>query len=318
MITVKRIESLVSRLAKFKLKHKPLLGLLFLLLVCIGAYFLLRNANFGILNPKGTIAAEQKRLIIFGSLLSLTVVVPVFIMTFWIVWKYRASNTRAKYRPDWDHSVVYETIWWVVPTILISILSVVAWRSSYALDPFKGISSDVPPVRIQVIALEWKWLFIYPQQNVASVNQMQIPLNTPIELEITSDAPMNSLWVPQLGGQIYAMAGMSTHLHLMATEKGIYEGSSANISGEGFAGMRFKVSADTNEKFIGWVKDSKKSGVNLSLDVYNKLSQPSKDAEPFRYASYENGLYDRVVMKYLSPAYATRGLPAGYSHGGSH
>src|SRR5688572_21939694 len=177
--------------------------------------WLVLGANVAVLEPAGSIAERQRGLIIFASLLSLIVVVPVFALTFYIAWKYRASNKKAKYTPDWDHHTGIEALWWAIPLALITILSVITYKTSHELDPFRPIASDKKPLTVQVVALQWKWLFIYPEQNIASVNFVQFPEDRPVNFQITSDAPMNSFWIPQLGGQMYAMSGMNTKLHLI-------------------------------------------------------------------------------------------------------
>src|SRR5580700_9838221 len=173
----------------------------------------LHHTNIPVLEPKGPVGLQERNLLFFGAALSLVVVIPVFTMLFFITWKYREGNTKAKYSPDFDHSRIAETIWWLIPAVLITILSVVGWNSSHTLDPYRPLSSKTPQMTIQVVALDWKWLFIYPQQHIATVNMVQFPKNTPINFEITSDSVMNSFWIPQLGGQIYSMPGMSTQLH---------------------------------------------------------------------------------------------------------
>lgn len=273
----------------------------------------LRNYNFAVLNPKGVIGLQERRLIYEALLLSLVVVIPVFSLTFFIAWKYRASNTKAKYSPDWDHSRIIESIWWVVPTTLIVILSFMAWNSSHALDPYKSLSSSTKPLTIQVIALQWKWLFIYPEQQIASVNFVQFPVNTPINFVITSDAPMNSFWIPQLGGQIYAMPGMTTQLHLMANQIGDYRGSSANISGQGFAGMIFTTRASSLSDFTKWVSVAERSPLKLVEQQYQTLLKPSSNNPVSLYSAPDDGLYDRVVLKYMLPAAELSALPPALS-----
>lgn len=193
-----------------------------------------------VLQPAGPIAHKERSLMLTATLLGLAVIIPVYILTVLITLKYRVENKHAKkYQPTWDHSRVLETVWWAIPIAIIAVLSVIAWQSSYALDPFKPLASKAKPLNIQVVALDWKWLFIYPGQQVASVNELQLPVGRPVSLQITSDSVMNSFWLPRLSGQIYAMPGMSTELHLMADSGGTYDGASANISGSGFAGMAF-------------------------------------------------------------------------------
>lgn len=261
----------------------------------------LQSNNIAVLNPKGLIANQERDLMVTATLLMLIVVIPVFILTFFIAWKYRASNKKAKYTPEWDHNRVIETIWWVIPLALIMVLSVMIWKSSHDLDPFKPIETSVKPLTIQVVALQWKWLFIYPESKLASVNFIQFPEDTPINFEVTADAPMNSFWIPSLGGQIYAMSGMSTKLHLMADEVGDFKGSSANISGRGFSGMRFTARASSKVDFETWLQSVKQSEVPLSMDEYNKVARPSENHPAVYYSSVEEGLYNKVIMKYMVP-----------------
>lgn len=288
-------------------------GIVLFVLAVVLAAFYLHNHNVAVLNPEGLIANKERRLIIIATALSMIVVIPVFAMTFGFAWKYRASNTRnkAEYRPDWGNSRLLETVWWGVPTLIIIFLSVLTWQSSHELDPYKPLNSSKKPVTIQVVSLQWKWLFIYPDQHVASVNFAQIPANTPINFEITSDAPMNSFWVPQLGGQIYAMTGMSTQLHLMANKAGSYKGSSANISGDGFAGMNFTVKAGSDQDFNAWVARAKQSAGPLTQQTYGELAKQSKNNPVSYYANVEDGLYDTIVMKYMEP---TAPAPKQQSH----
>lgn len=273
---------------------------LFAVAIALVAVYLSRH-TVAVLSPQGVIASKERRLIFIAVALSMIVVLPVFYMTFSFAWKYRASNKKAEYKPDLGNSRLLETVWWGVPTLIILFLSVLTWQSSHELDPYKALSSSKEPLTIQVVALQWKWLFIYPEQHVASVNLAQIPVDTPVDFEITSDAPMNSFWVPQLGGQIYAMSGMSTHLHLMASNAGNYKGSSANISGDGFAGMNFMVKAGSGQDFNTWVAAAKQSAIKLTQQTYDKLSQPSKNTPVSYYASVQNGLYDTIVAKYMQP-----------------
>lgn len=276
-------------------------GIIVAVALLVVAVLYLRHFSIPVLEPRGTIARQERNLIYFGSLLSIIIIVPVFALTFMISWKYREANTKATYSPEFDHSRKAETIWWLIPTILIVILSVVTWNSSHQLDPFKPLASDTAPLTIQVVALDWKWLFIYPQQNIASVNMVQFPVNTPVHFVITSDAPMNSFWIPQLGGQIYAMPGMSTQLHLMASQSGSYRGSSANISGRGFADMNFTAKATSNLDFRKWVNTVKQSPNHLTADAYAELSKPSDHNTVAYYASNQPGLYDSIVIKYMTP-----------------
>lgn len=264
-------------------------------------FLLLQGHSFPVLDPKGTVAAQQKHLIINVTLLMLVVVIPVFVLTFFIAWKYRAGNKKARYMPEWDNNRAAEVTWWLIPLAIIIAISIMIWKSSHALDPRRPLESNKKPVKIQVVALQWKWLFIYPEQNIATVNFVQFPEDTPVNFEITSDAPMNSFWIPQLGGQIYAMAGMTTRLHLDASEQGDYKGSSANISGEGFAGMKFTARASSESDFNKWAASAKNSSGPLGFDEYQKLAQPSKNSPVATYLESDQNLYDKIIMKYMRP-----------------
>ncbi len=277
--------------------------------VVVTAVIHLHGHNFQVLNPQGEIGHKERNLIIVASLMSLIVVIPVFVMLFGFAWKYREGNKKAAYKPDWDHSRTYETIWWVVPLILISILGVIAWNSSHELDPFKALASARQPIQVEVVALDWKWLFIYPQQQIATVNFLQFPVNTPVDYTITSDAPMNSFWIPSLGGQVYAMSGMTTQLHLMASKPGDYEGSSANISGSGFAGMKFIARASTQDNFDTWVKTIKAMDSPLNSAQYKQLSAPSTDNPVSYYSSVQSDLFNAILLKYMAPASTSSSNP---------
>ena len=281
-----------------------LIGIFILSFLSLG-FFYLKSVNIPILEPKGLIAQKELDLIYFALILALFVVIPVFSLLIIFLIRYREGNKKSslRYNPNLSGSKVLESIWWVIPTIIILILSIVTWQSSYQLDPFKPISSNLKPLNIEVVALDWRWLFIYPDQNIASINFLEIPIDRPISFYITSDAPMNSFWIPQLAGQIYAMPGMSTQLHIEGNTIGEYNGRSANISGNGFSKMNFKVMVSSNSNFSNFINHTAKLKNNLSLAVYNKLSQPSLDSNYQFYSSVAPNLYNYVVEKYMSPNY---------------
>lgn len=258
------------------------------------------NHTVSVLSPKGIIAERQRELIVYATLLMSIVVIPVFLLTFGIAWRYREGNKKAKYSPELAGSKLAETIWWLIPGVIIVLLSVLAWRSSHELDPYRPITGDVKPLKIQVISLQWKWLFIYPEQQVASVNYLPVPVNTPLDFTITSDAPMNSFWIPELGGQVYSMSGMSTKLHLLANHTGDFRGSSANISGEGFADMAFTARAMKQQDFTAWA-NANKNAKALTPDEYTALAKPDTVKEPVIYSlpPASSNLYDTVVNKYM-------------------
>ena len=274
--------------------------LLVLAVLCLGAYYVATH-DMDILNPKGVIAYKERDLIITALSLMLIVVIPVFFLTLIFAIRYREGNKSAKYTPNWAHSALGEAIWWGVPCIIIVILAVITYRTSHELNPFKPLKSDKRPVQVQAVALNWKWLFIYPELGIAAVNYMQIPVDRPINLEITADAPMNSFWVPQLSGQIYAMPAMRTRLHVMANEEGIYRGRSSNISGKGFAGMLFNVKASSEMEFQSWVDMVRKSSYRLNWQEYLNLVQPSEYNPVKLYQLTQRDLFDRIVDQYDPP-----------------
>lgn len=277
-------------------------------------YVLVRPSMVALLNPQGIIASKERDLIIITTLLSVIIVLPTFALTFYIAWKYRASNTKARYEPKWDHNSWLEAIWWGVPCAVILVLSAITYASSHELDPYRPIKAGAKPVTIQVVALDWKWLFIYPEQGLATVNYIKVPVNVPLNFQITADAPMNSFWIPQLGGQIYAMAGMSTRSHLLAEQPGSYWGTSANISGRGFAGMRFVAEAVSDAEFADWVAATKQEPRRLDKQTYDELAQPSEHHPRTQYGSTDNDLYTTIVMHYMAP----HGHGSSASHGDGH
>jgi cytochrome o ubiquinol oxidase subunit 2 len=255
----------------------------------------------GVLDPKGPIAAAERQ-ILFNSLgIMLAIVIPTILATLGAAFWFRASNARARYMPDFAYSGRLEMLVWSIPIMTVLLVGGVAWVGSHDLDPPKPIASAVKPVRVQVISLDWKWLFIYPEQGIAAVNQLTIPVGTPVNFELTSSSVMNSFWVPQLGGQIYTMAGMTTLLHLQADHPGTYRGASANYSGEGFADMRFNVDAVPAEKFAQWVDTARSAGPVLDAQAYADLAKPSKAVAPFTYRSAAPGLFNGIVNAGMLP-----------------
>lgn len=277
---------------------KRYLTFLILPLLCLP---LLTGCDIALMNPKGQIGMEQKWLIIIAFLLMLIVVLPVIGMTLYFAWKYRASNTEAEYKPDWAHSGKIETIVWLVPFLIILVLGTVTWYSTHALDPRKPLASDSKPITIQVVALDWKWLFIYPDYNIATVNQIAMPVNVPVEFKITSATVMNSFFIPRLGSQLYAMAGMENRLNLIANEPGTYQGISSNYSGHGFSGMKFSVLATSQTEFDQWVAKVRAAPDSLSSEVYQQLTAESMHNPIHYYASVKPGLYSDIVHQFMSP-----------------
>ena len=276
-----------------KNRYPRLLGLLPL----IGT-LLLSGCNMTLLNPKGQVGLDERNLIITATLLMLLVVVPVIVMTFLFAWKYRASNKNAVYTPKWSHSTKIEVAVWTIPVLIIIALGYITYKSTHSLDPYRPIESDVKPVTIEVVALDWKWLFIYPEQGIATVNKIVFPAHTPVNFRITSDAVMNSFFIPGLGGQIYAMAGMTTKLHLIADRNAEMDGISANYSGAGFTGMKFKAIATSQEDFDAWVSEVKKAPKQLEAAEYAALAKPSQNNPVELYSSVTPNLFQTIVDKY--------------------
>jgi cytochrome o ubiquinol oxidase subunit 2 len=263
--------------------------------------YIITFLNIAVLDPKGIIAHQERSLMITAILLMLIVVIPVFVLTAMFAYKYRAGNKSAKYAPNWDHNLKTELMMWGIPAAIILVLAVITWKSTHQLDPFKPLTSNIQPLTIQVVALQWKWLFIYPSLNIATVNFVQFPKSTPINFRLTADAPMNSFWIPQLGGQMYAMPGMSTQLHLEASAPGEFAGSAAEISGRGFSGMKFVAKSSTQNDFDNWVQLVKQTRNTLSVGEYINLAKPSSDNPVSYYSSAQNNLFDSVIMKYIMP-----------------
>ncbi|WP_045727121.1 ubiquinol oxidase subunit II [Xanthomonas sp. GPE 39] len=266
------------------------------------AALLLAGCDSAILNPRGQIGQDEKTLLITSVVLMLLVVIPVIVMTLTFAWRYRASNTKARYEPNWSHSTAIEVVVWSIPCMIILVLAVLTWRSSHALDPYKPLESQVKPITIEAVALDWKWMFIYPEQGIATVNEIALPVDTPVNFKITSDTVMNSFFIPHLGTQIYAMAGMETKLHLIANEPGEMFGLSANYSGHGFSKMGFTVHATNRAGFDAWVAKVKASQKTLDQAQFQALAtdRNDKDAYPVTYyASVQNGLFKSLIDKYM-------------------
>ena len=264
---------------------------------------LLSGCNWDVLDPQGAIGLSEKSLLITSVLLMLLIVVPVIILTLVVAWHYRASNTKAMYRPDFNHSLPIEIVIWVIPCLIILALGIITWDSTHTLDPYRRIAAgDRKPINVQVVALDWKWLFIYPDLHIASVNEMAMPVGTPVAFNITSDTVMNSFFIPQLGSQIYAMAGMQTRLHLMADHAGTYRGISANFSGDGFSDMRFSAVATDQAGFDAWVQKARQSGATLDDAAMAKLEQASQDVPVSYYGSVKGNPYGDLVSSFMGKA----------------
>ncbi|REK66588.1 MULTISPECIES: ubiquinol oxidase subunit II [Cohnella] len=276
--------------------------------------------KMGVLNPKGAVGKEQLDLIIISTVLCLIVVVPTLVMAFWIAWKYRIKRKqKTDYQPEWSHNTKAEAFMWGIPLVVIIALASITAHYTYKLEPSKPLKAEAEPITIQVASLDWKWLFLYPEQGIATVNYLQFPDNVPVRFELTSDAPMNSFWIPQLGGQIYTMSGMKMKLHLIADEPGEYFGSGANFSGEHFGAMRFVAKATSQDEFDKWVQEVKNSSPALTKEGYDKLALPGVSDKQF-FSSFPDGLFDWIVVKYGSGGHgghADSSSEKGESHGHS-
>lgn len=281
-----------------KMKKRSKLRGLMLLITGLLTTVLLSGCDgkFVVFDPQGPVAETQYRLIILSAILCAIVVIPVLAITVFIVLRYRDKpGNKAPYKPHWDDSKVLEILWWGIPVIIIGILGAYTARDTYALAK-KPPVTDVKPIKIQVTSLDWKWLFQYPDQNIATVNYVHIPAGVQVDFELTSDAPMNSFWIPQLGGQEYTMPGMAMSLWLQADRPGEYYGTGANFSGKDFAHMRFNVIAESQENFNKWVQSVKGSNNELTKEGYEALAKPSQSDEQ-TFSSYPADLFDSVVTK---------------------
>ncbi len=268
----------------------------------LGSTLFLGGCQWGILDPKGSVGEAERNLIVTSTLVMLVIVVPVILLTLLFAWRYRAANIAATYSPRWSHSLRLEAIVWAIPCLIIAFLGVLTWTTTHTLDPYRPLTSDTKPVVIEVVALDWKWLFIYPDLGIATVNQVAFPVGTPVDFRITSDSVMNSFFIPQLGSQIYAMAGMQTQLHLMATHAGSYDGLSANFSGDGFSDMHFEAIATSDEKFQAWVGSVRHARDRLDQADYGRVAAPSQKNPATFFSHVEPGLFRNIIAKYEGKA----------------
>lgn len=263
---------------------------------CVIAVAILGGCGKGVLDPQGPIGKAELNIIIDSSIIMLAIIVPVIVLTLGFAWWFRASNTRAQYSPDWAYSGRLEFIVWIIPLLAVIFLAGTAWIGSHQLDPAKPIASSQPTLRVQVVSLDWKWLFIYPDLGIASVNEFAVTTGTPVAFGLTSATVMNSFFVPQLGSQIYTMAGMETKLHLQADTSGRYAGISAQFSGDGFADMRFTAIASASEGFDEWVAKVRAAPAALDKDSYAALVQPSRANAVEYFGRIDPDLFHRIVM----------------------
>ncbi len=286
---------------KNKREHNKSLGLIVFGLLGLGFLItlLLQGTDIALFNSKGLIAQQERNLMIFAVALLLTISVPILIILYSFAWEYRETNKKTTYDPDINHGKFFVFSMWALPTVFMIVLALVMWPATHKLEPQKTVSADAKPLTIKVIAMRWKWLFIYPEQNIATVNFVQFPVDTPLQFDLTADeTPMSSFWIPHLGGQLYAMTGHINRMNLLAAESGDYPGSSAEINGAGFAGMKFTARASSKESFDLWVQEMKQSSNTLDAVEYEKLLKPSENNPTAFYSSAETDLYAKMLMKY--------------------
>lgn len=277
-------------------RYKSIISRLGLLLTVL----MLSGCKFALLDPKGEVGVQVKELIITALFLMLIVVIPVILMTIYFSYKYRSSNSNAEYTPEWSHSTKIEFVVWTIPIIIIVILATITWRSTHHLEPSRPLASDVKPMTIEVVSLDWKWLFIYPEQKIATVNYVAFPKDVPVKFKLTSDNIMNSFFIPRLGSQLYAMPGMVTRLHLIANHAGDYKGIAASFSGDGFSHMKFTATATPDmASFEQWVEKVKSSQQQIhDFADYRALAKPSIDVPVTYYSHIPDGLFNDVVTQF--------------------
>lgn len=267
---------------------------------------LLSGCDLIVMKPFGDIARQQSELIVIATVLMLLIIVPVMFLTLFFAWRYRASAKGATYQPEWDHSTKLEVVIWGAPLLIILILGTITWITTHRLDPYRPleridearpVTADMKPLVVQVVALDWKWLFLYPEQGVATVNELAAPVDRPIEFRITSSNVMNAFYVPALAGMIYAMPGMETKLNAVINKAGVYDGLSANYSGAGFSKMRFKFHGLAAADFDRWVSDQKAAAVTLDRATYLQLEQPSENEGVKRYGSVDTALWHAIINR---------------------
>ncbi len=281
-------------------------------LAALAALSLLSGCSWVVMSPSGDVAIQQRDLILYSTYLMLIVIVPVIILTFVFAWRYREKSAHAEkeYSPDWDHSTLLELLIWAIPLLIIIALGALTWTSTHLLDPYRPldridaqrqVAADTEPLVVEVVSLDWKWLFIYPEQGIAVVNELAAPVDRPIQFKITSSAVMNSFFIPALAGQIYSMAGMQTTLHAVINRPGQYEGFSANYSGAGFSDMRFKFLGMSDGDFDQWIATNRDSGETLDRATYLQLEQPSKRDPVRRYGQVMPDMFHAILNRCVEP-----------------
>ncbi|MBV9526776.1 ubiquinol oxidase subunit II [Sphingomonas sp.] len=266
-------------------------------------------AQHGILDPVGPVASAEKQILINSTAIMLAIIIPTMLATAAFAFWFRRGNTRATYMPDWEYSGAIELVVWSIPALTIMLLGGIAWIGSHDLDPAKPLSSTRPPLHVQVVSLDWKWLFIYPDQGIATVNQLVVPAGTQVSFDLTSATVWNSFFVPQMGSQIYTMPRMTTRLNLEADKPGTYPGLSAHFSGDGFPGMQFKVQVLPADQFGMWAQGAHGQGKALDTNGYAALSKPSSYVQPITYGAVAHGLYDAIVADKVPQLHLPQAAP---------
>ena len=255
----------------------------------------LTACNRGIFDPVGPVASAEKTILINSTAIMLAIIIPTMIATVAVAWWFRRGNTKAVYRPDWEYSGAIEMVVWGIPVLTVMLLAGIAWIGAHDLEPSRPLKSNNPPLKVEVVSLDWKWLFIYPDQGVATINQLVVPAGTPVSFRLTSATVWNVFWVPQMGTMIYTMPRMTTRLNLQADKQGSFNGLSGHFSGDGFPGMQFQVQSLPPDQFAMWAQGSRGKGALLDGKAYAELSKPSSYVKPVTYGAVAPGLYDAIV-----------------------
>jgi cytochrome o ubiquinol oxidase subunit 2 len=271
-------------------------------IVAAAPLMLLASAcNRGILDPVGPVGSAEKTILINSTAIMLAIIIPTMIATIAIAWWFRRGNAKATYRPDWEYSGAIELVVWAIPAMTIMLLGGIAWIGSHQLEPSKPLQSPLPPLKVDVVSLDWKWLFIYPDQHIATVNQLVVPAGTPVSFRLTSATVWNAFFVPQMGSMIYTMPRMTVRLNLQADREGVFEGRSAQFSGDGFPGMEFKVHSVAPQQFAAWAQSAHAAGGVLDARAYKLLSQPTSNVRPMIYSDVVPGLFEAIATGRAPP-----------------
>jgi cytochrome o ubiquinol oxidase subunit II len=283
------------------MRRKILLAIFGVICLVIYIMITLISKRALVVHPQGIIAESELELIKTNILLMLSIIVPTFILLFVIVWKYCIKSNVSNYDPDHHYGFWGQLVMWTLPSLVVAVMAMITWKATHQLNPYKPLDSEHQPLVVQVIALDWKWLFIYPEQGITSLNTLYLPEKRPIHFKLTADgAPMNSFWIPQLSGQIYSMAGMTTQLFIMAN-KGEYVGREAEINGEGYADMHFSVKATSRQEFDEWIEQVQKSTLHLTKETYLRLAKPFVEKSVMLFSNVEKDLFQIVIDQYMYP-----------------